>query len=112
VTRVLSRPSRQLARRTGDALRVTDHAVFGLIPAIVTAWLPYQPFTRGLGSVDLRNDFWPAGDRVLHGADPYAWTRAQFAAGISFRYPALTAILFAPFGAQIAAIGVVNVRSA
>jgi alpha-1,2-mannosyltransferase len=37
-----------------------------------------------------------AGWRVLHGADPYVWPRAEVAAGISFPYPPLAAVLFAP----------------
>jgi alpha-1,2-mannosyltransferase len=54
-------------------------------------------YARGIAAVDFRHDFWQAGLRVLHGTDPYSWSRGQVAAGISFPYPALTAVLFAPF---------------
>jgi hypothetical protein len=53
---------------------------------------------RGIVAVDFRNDFWAAGWRLLHDRSPYSWPRAQVAGGVSFPYPASTAVLFAPFG--------------
>jgi hypothetical protein len=74
-----------------------ERGLFGLLPVTVTLLLIASVASRGLVAVDFRNDFWVAGARVLHGADPYAWTHPQVAAGISFPYPAPAALLFVPF---------------
>jgi alpha-1,2-mannosyltransferase len=71
--------------------------VFGVIPAAVTAGIVAYVVHRGLLAFDFRNDFWAAGWRLLHGRDLYRWPQSQVAGGISFPYPASTAVLFAPF---------------
>jgi hypothetical protein len=48
-------------------------------------------------AVDFHHDFWVAGSRVLHGLDPYHWTRQQIAALACFPYPAPGALVFVPF---------------
>jgi hypothetical protein len=73
-----------------------EHAVFGFVPLLLTVWLIAHVFSDGLAAVDFRQAFYAAGQRVLHGGDPYAWTHHQIAAGVSFPYPALTGVLFAP----------------
>ena len=77
--------------------RALEHAVFAVLPGLVTVWLLLYVSTTHLGAVDFRQDFWVAGWRVIHGGDPYAWTRVQIASGASFPYPALAALLFVPF---------------
>jgi alpha-1,2-mannosyltransferase len=84
--------SQRQARR-----RAIEHALFGVVPALITTWLLLYVMSTRFGAVDFRQDFWTAGWRTLHGTDPYAWTRAQIAAGASFPYPAFAALLFAPF---------------
>jgi hypothetical protein len=63
----------------------------------MTAWILTYVAQRGLVAVDFRQDFWTAGWRLLHGGNPYIWTRVQVAGGVSFPYPASTAVLVAPF---------------
>jgi alpha-1,2-mannosyltransferase len=47
---------------------------------------------------DFHIAFWPAGDRILHGATPYVDPSApQVARATAFVYPAPAAVLFAPF---------------
>lgn len=77
--------------------RAAEHAVLGVIPAVITVWLLVYVTTTRFGAVDFRQDFWTVGWRMLHGGDPYTWTHAQIAAGASFPYPAPAALLFAPF---------------
>ncbi len=45
---------------------------------------------------DFKLEYWVAGLRVLHGHSPYVWHAATPA--IKFPYPALSALLFVPFG--------------
>jgi hypothetical protein len=78
------------------ASRAPQHALFALLPVAASLWLLSVASAHGILAVDFRDDFWVAGSRVLHGNDPYLWSRAQVAAGISFPYPPLTAVLFAP----------------
>ena len=73
-----------------------DHSLI-VFPVLVTVWL----FTRYLSAhqiaVDFNHDFWVAGLRVLHGQNPYLWTRQQTVAGFGFPYPAAAAMFFVPF---------------
>jgi hypothetical protein len=78
-----------------DAL---EHVTLGLVPILVTGWVVYRMYASGIAAVDFRDSFWVAGWRTLHGLDPYQWTHAQIVGGVSFPYPALTALLLAPFG--------------
>ena len=78
-----------------DAL---EHVTLALVPILVTGWVVYWMYSSGVAAVDFRDSFWVAGWRTLHGLDPYSWTRAQVAGGVSFPYPAVTALLLAPLG--------------
>jgi alpha-1,2-mannosyltransferase len=77
--------------------RAIEHSLFGVLPVLVTGWLLVYVLTTKFGAVDFRQDFWTVGWRTLHGASPYSWTRSQIASGVSFPYPALAALVFAPF---------------
>jgi Glycosyltransferase family 87 len=92
-----SRPPGERRTELGarDAL---EHVLLGLVPILVTVWVVYHMYASGIAAVDFRHSFWVAGWRTLHGLDPYSWTHPQIAAGVSFPYPALTALLLAPFG--------------
>jgi alpha-1,2-mannosyltransferase len=70
----------------------------GLVPILVTVWVIYRMYASGIAAVDFRDSFWVAGWRTLHGLDPYRWTQVQILRGVSFPYPALTAVLLAPLG--------------
>ena len=78
-----------------DAL---EQVTLGLVPILVTVWVIYHMYASGIAAVDFRDSFWVAGWRTLHGLDPYTWTHAQIAGGVSFPYPAVTALLLAPLG--------------
>jgi alpha-1,2-mannosyltransferase len=75
-----------------------EHAVFGLLPALICGYLLYEVVAGGLVAVDFQHAYWVAGSRVLHGTSPYVWTAAQVHAREVFVYPALAALMFAPFG--------------
>lgn len=76
--------------------RALEHALFGFAPILITALLVYTIYADGNSAVDFQHSFWQAGWRTLHGTDPYSWTRAQIAGGVSFPYPAPVALLLAP----------------
>lgn len=92
---VAAHPRSQL--RESDARRALDHALFGLVPILMSGFFVYYVFKSGNAALDFRQQFWVVGWRVLHGTDLYHWTHHQMAAGVSFPYPALTAIIFVPF---------------
>jgi hypothetical protein len=77
--------------------RQSEYIVFGLIPVAVTAGIIAYVVQRGLLAFDFRGEFWAAGSSVLHDRDPYLLPREQVASGVSFPYPASTALVFAPF---------------
>jgi hypothetical protein len=86
-------------RRTELGARdAVEQVMLGLVPIIVTVWVIYRMYSSGIAAVDFRDSFWVAGWRTLHGLDPYSWKHAQIVGGVSFPYPALTAVLLAPFG--------------
>lgn len=73
-----------------------DLGLFGMVPVILTVWVVHLVYAHGTGAIDFTHSFWRAGWRTAHGLSPYAWTHAQVASGVSFPYPALTALLLAP----------------
>jgi hypothetical protein len=73
-----------------------EHAVFAVVPMVVVAVALWYAYRGGYDAGDFRHSFYLAGTRLLHGGNLYAWTRKDWAAGVSFPYPALTALLVAP----------------
>jgi hypothetical protein len=70
--------------------------MFGVIPAALTIYL----FAAGgrAFAYDFHQAFWPAGRDVLHGSTPYVDSTSPDVAGnVAFIYPALAALLLAPF---------------
>jgi len=76
-----------------------EQGMFGLLPILVFAWLAVFVLAGPSNkiAVDFHDAYYVAGYRVLHGGDPYAWTPAAIRNGVAFVYPALSALLFAPF---------------
>lgn len=68
-----------------------------IFPVLVTVGLFLEYSAAHQVAVDFHHDFWVAGSRVLHGLNPYDWTRKQIAALACFPYPAPAALLFVPF---------------
>lgn len=97
-TATASRSARSGAERREDLLRAAERAVLGFGPfAAFLALFVFEIKIHAV-AVDFRSAYWPAAVRLLHGASPYASTHAQIDAGTAFVYPALSAVLFAPFG--------------
>jgi alpha-1,2-mannosyltransferase len=75
-----------------------SHALFGVVPLLLTLDLLYYAFvSMHIGAVDFHHEFWPAGQRVLHGLSPYSPSWMNIPGGVAFPYPAFTALAFVPF---------------
>jgi Glycosyltransferase family 87 len=78
------------------AQKVLPLTVWGVLPVALTVWA-----TLGVARVhagDFHYAFWPAGQHVLHGVSPYVDPGSPVIAhAIAFVYPALAALLLAPF---------------
>lgn len=94
---IVSYTSARADRRLGS-MRALEHVTLAVLPLVLTGWVAYHVYASGIAAVDFQHSFWVAGSRTLHGLDPYAWTRGQISGGVSFPYPALTALLLSPFG--------------
>lgn len=94
-----SRPRDVPARdaRLANTKRATEHIIYGFMPALVTLGLIIYVFKLHSVAADFHDAYYPAAKRLLDGANPYAVTRSQVTAGLGFVYPALSALLFAPF---------------
>ncbi|HEY2595641.1 MAG TPA: glycosyltransferase family 87 protein [Chloroflexota bacterium] len=80
-----------------ELVRAAEHAIFGLVPVVATLALVAYQFKLHAVALDFHVAYYPAASRVLHGLSPYVATRQQIAGGTSFVYPALAALLLAPF---------------
>lgn len=84
------------ARRT-ELTHALEHLIFGVFPVLGTlAELAYQLKINGVAA-DFAVAYWPAVNRLIHGASPYAVTHYQLLRGWAFVYPAPAAVAFAPF---------------
>ncbi|MCW3049909.1 MAG: hypothetical protein JWO74_4193 [Solirubrobacterales bacterium] len=78
------------------AARVGSLTMFGVIPAGLTIYL-YAAGGHAF-AYDFDRAFWPAGRDVLHGFTPYVDpTSPDVARGVAFIFPAVAALLLAPF---------------
>jgi Glycosyltransferase family 87 len=84
-----------MSTESGALRRALEHGLLGVLPVLLTAWLIYKWAAAHELAVDFDHAYRGAGLRVLHGANPYAATRAEIAASWAFVYPALAAVLFA-----------------
>lgn len=73
-----------------------EHALVFLAPA-ATLWLILRWHSQHLLGIDFTQEFWVASHRVLHGGNPYTWSRYQIDNGVSFPYLAPTALVLMPF---------------
>lgn len=83
------------SRRDRGAVAL-EHALVPLAP-LATLWLILLWHGRHVVGVDFTQEYWVASRRVLEGQNPYIWSHFQIEHGVSFPYPALTALLLAPF---------------
>lgn len=99
VSLVQSRPRGLLTRDAPPAnlTRATERIIYGFMPALATLALIVYVFNVHSVAADFRDAYYPAAKRLLDGTNPYAVTPAQITAGLGFVYPALSALLFAPF---------------
>jgi hypothetical protein len=82
--------------RLAAAARVASLTAFAVIPAALTLCL-FAVGGHGF-AYDFDQAFWPAGRNVLHGSTPYVDpTSPDVARGVAFIFPALAALLLAPF---------------
>jgi len=90
-------PERLFARCVIAARRLVPLAVFGALPlAMIAAAIAGQYDTHYAG--DFHYSYWPAGQRILDGQSPYVDAGApEIARAIAFVYPAVGALLLAPF---------------
>jgi alpha-1,2-mannosyltransferase len=89
--------ARSRGRKETYALALRQ-VVWGVVPIAVLVWeATLVVGRRNRIAVDFKDAYYVAGQRLLHGGNPYAWTHQQIDAGIAFVYPALSALFFAPF---------------
>jgi hypothetical protein len=95
----LTVPQRKRSANTrGNSFRrAAQNSLFGLVPVLVILALVVFQFKLHAVAVDFRVAYYPAAHRLLHGLNPFAVTPSQIAAGTGFVYPALSALVFAPF---------------
>jgi hypothetical protein len=74
-----------------------QHVLLGVVPLVATALLAMFALRVPWAAGDFRWSYYPAASRLIHGTSPYAVTAHDIAAGTAFVYPALSAIVFAPF---------------
>lgn len=88
-------------RDTGPQHEVIDLALnllaFAVLPIALTAYAIYLCITLHAYAIDFHQEFWPASWRLLHGLNPYDRSWQSINQGVSFPYPALTAVAFVPF---------------
>jgi hypothetical protein len=83
--------------RPGLRQAAVSHALFGVLPVLLTLDILYYTFHHGhIDAIDFHHEFWPAAQRVLHGLSPYNRSWMNISGGVAFPYPAFTAVAFIP----------------
>src|SRR5579875_2656584 len=98
---------RTLGARRAELVRAAEHALFGLVPVVATLALVAYQFKLHAVALDFHAAYYPAVRRLLEGLSPYAATHGEIVGGTSFVYPAVSAVLLAPFA--LASKGVAEV---
>jgi alpha-1,2-mannosyltransferase len=94
-----TRPSEEVKQnRRANFRRAAEHGLFGLVPVAATVALIAVQFHLHAVALDFHVAYWPAVHRLVDGLNPYSVTRGQVLGGAAFVYPALAAVLLAPFG--------------
>jgi alpha-1,2-mannosyltransferase len=91
------RPKRAVRTRQEGLRRAAEHSLFGVVPVVATLALIVFQFRIHAVAIDFHVAYWPAADRLIHGLSPYVVTPRQITGGTAFVYPALSALVFAPF---------------
>jgi hypothetical protein len=80
--------------------RIREVVVWGVLPLLLTTFTVLRPRGRGVHFAgDFHYAFWPAARRVLHGLSPYVNPGSEAVGhAVAFVYPAVAAVLLAPFG--------------
>lgn len=84
-------------RRLRSYGRAACNISAGPLALLLLAVLLWAALHRSGLAYDFRYAYWHAGHDVLTGHSPYSWTTAQFRDGFAFVYPALSALVFAPW---------------
>jgi alpha-1,2-mannosyltransferase len=76
------------------------HGVFGAVPVLATIYLLALFYDSShLFASDFHRSYWPAAFRILHGQSAYIDPKMlNITVDVPFSYPAVGALLFAPFG--------------
>lgn len=74
-----------------------QHGLFGVTPVLGTVCLLYV-FRGHWFAVDFRLSYWPAAHQIVHGLSPYLAQNAPSQGREGFPYPAVGALVIAPFG--------------
>ncbi len=77
--------------------RAAAQLMLGAVPVALTAWLAFSAIRFHWMAQDFSLAYYPAAFRLLHGGNPYAVTHSEIVAGAGFVYPALSAVVLAPF---------------
>ncbi len=85
------------AERRAEFRRAAERTGLAVVPVVVTLLRLAQLFKANAVAVDFHASYYPAAERLLDGANPYAVTHHDIVAGTAFVYPALSALVFAPF---------------
>ncbi len=94
---------RATVRREGLGV-AAQHLLLGVVPLLLTVGMFYFLTAGHWAAYDFDHAYYPAVLRLLHGASPYAFAHRDIAGGTAFVYPALSALVLAPFGLLHAAL--------
>jgi hypothetical protein len=82
-----------------------ERVLLGVGPIVGSLLLLAFQFKIHAVAIDFHSAYYPAADRLLHGGNPYAVTRAEIQAGTAFVYPDLSALAFVPFALMGRGVG-------
>ncbi len=77
--------------------RPAEQLLLGVMPVALTVWLALSAIRLHSVAQDFSLAYYPAAHRLLLGGNPYSVTHGAVIAGAAFVYPALSAVVLAPF---------------
>jgi hypothetical protein len=88
-------------RRAGpvssELSRAVANSLLVVVPLAFTVFLLLGMLRHHVVAADFHESYFPAARRLLDGGNPYAVTAADVRNGMAFAYPALAAVVLAPF---------------
>jgi hypothetical protein len=78
-------------------VQALEHVLLGVLPLALTVGLAVAAVSSHWVAEDFSLAYYPAAHNLLDGGNVYAATNAQVLSGEAFVYPALSALLLAPF---------------